>query len=139
MNQKERKRLLNELNEIEMFLEVRDCKRPFISVLTLLKEGLTQHKIAEKLRVSHVTVSSIIHGSLTFPRSLIKKIESLGYTVCRCCRMRIVPPDNPKLSILCSRCFEKGGDVEVNIQPSRITIKLGEESEKDIVRTYKAC
>jgi len=138
MKEKERKKLLKELNEIEMLLEVRDCKHSFIPVLTLLKEDLPQYKIAERLGISHMIVSSIIHGSITFPRSLIKKIKSLGYTVCRCCKMRIVPPNNPKLSILCAQCFTKGGDIDTGIE-HKMNIKIGEENEKDIVRTYKAC
>jgi len=137
MNKKEKLFLLNELNEINQLAKIkkekelyktprekfdrakrlskiiRDAreeeKYPFVKIFELHLKGTRPAVIAERVRIDAEKVSAIINGIITIPRFKVKHIRNLGYTICTCCKRRIVPlePINYTiLTILCAVCWK---------------------------------
>ena len=80
MSKEDRLFLLRDLNKIgQMILEKEYIsKLPFIEILKMHKERKSNEYIAKKLKINHSNVNAIIHGAITIPRPLIRKIENLG-------------------------------------------------------------
>lgn len=133
MKKEEIKRLLTELNTLEELLELKKCKQsnslPFVLVFKLHMQNLPIYKIAHRTKIPPERVSEIIAGGLTIPRSKIKKVKNLGYTICYCCKCRIVPlnvSNNVKLTRLCWFCYKRGSDLDSGTCPNKLHIG-GEE------------
>ena len=89
---------------------------PFVKIFEMHKKGYPVIRISRKVKISHSIISSIIHGGIVIPKSEIKEIEKLGFTICQCCKQRIVPiepVDYVTLTRLCSMCYKgKTNNVE---------------------------
>ena len=120
MSEEDKLFLLRDLNKIEQMILEKEYipKFPFIEIFKMHKERKSNKYIARKLKIEHYDVNAIIHGAITIPRPLIKKVENLGFTICYRCRKRIVPIEPVGYCILtrlCKICYRRGAETEYNI------------------------
>ena len=81
-----------------------------IEIFRLHYDKMPIYKIAKHVGMSAPLVSQIIYGATTIPKSIVKDIENLGFTICTCCGIRIVPIEklhNTTLTRLCRVCWRE--------------------------------
>lgn len=111
MDKKERLFLLNELNEIEGLIRRKKevDQYPFIKIFDLHLKSMPPGAIAKRVKIKPEQVSAIIKGIITIPRSKVNPIKMLGYSICSCCKKRVVPlepVDYTTLTTLCAVCWK---------------------------------
>lgn len=107
---------------------------PFLEVFKLYKDRMSAPKIAKELDIPVSTVDAITRGILDIPPSQIQAIKNAGFTICSCCRRRIVPVfpiGYTQLTRLCYKCYKKGEpELTYSLSPLNNLINLNLEEEE---------